>query len=85
MVYYNDGRNPVTHRAMHGSRHASSRSSPTYPSCSNSRLTRGGIGAGKFDVGVGGGSSVAAGAGAGGVATGAGDTVAAGTDCGMGT
>ena len=57
----------------------------THPSCSNSRLTRGGIGAGEFDVGVGGGGSVAAGAGAGGVATGAADGAAAGTDCGMGT
>ena len=49
----------------------------TYPSCSSSRLTRGGIGAGEFDVGVGGGGSAAAGAGAGGVAT--------GIDCGIGT
>ena len=57
----------------------------TYPSYSNSRLTRGGIGAGEFDVGVGGGGSVAAGAGAGGVATGAGDGAATDTDCGMGT
>ena len=56
-----------------------------YPSYSNSRLTRGGIGAGEFDVGVGGGSSVSACAGAGGVATGAGDGAATGTDCGMGT
>ena len=57
----------------------------TYPSCSNSRLTRGGIGAGEFDVHVGGGGSVAAGAGADGVAAGAGDDAATGTDCGMGT
>ena len=57
----------------------------TYPSYSNLRLTRGGIGAGEFDVGVGGGGSVAAGARAGGVATDAGDGVATGTDCGMGT
>ena len=56
-----------------------------YPSCSNSRLTRGEIGAGEFDVGIGGGGSVSAGAGAGGVATGAGDGAATGTDCGMGT
>ena len=57
----------------------------TYPSYSNSRLTHGGIGAGEFDVGVGGGGSVSAGARAGGVATGAGDGAAMGTDCGMGT
>ena len=56
-----------------------------YPSCSNSRLTRGGIEAGEFDVRVGGGGSVAAGAGAGGVATGAGDGAVTGKDCGMGT
>ena len=55
----------------------------TYLSCSNLQLTRGGIGAGEFDVRIGG--SVAAGAGAGGVATGAGDGAATGTDCGMGT
>ena len=76
------------------SRHASrnARVSPrvlpsisTYPSCSNSRLTRGGIGAGGVDVGVGGGGSIATGAGAGGVATGAGDRAATGSDCGMGT
>ena len=57
----------------------------TYPSCSNSRLMRRGIGAREFDVRAGGGGSVAAGAGAGGVATGAGDGAATGTDCGMGT
>ena len=56
-----------------------------YPSCSTSRLTRGGIGAREFDVRVGGGGSVAAGAGAGRVATGAGDGATTGTDCGMGT
>ena len=57
----------------------------TYPSYFNLRLTRGGIGAGEFDVGVGGDGSVSAGAGAGGVATGAGDGAATGTDCGMET
>ena len=57
----------------------------TYPSYSIPRLTRGGIGAEKFDVGVGGGSRVSAGAGAGGVAKGAGHGAATGTDCGMGT
>ena len=46
---------------------------------------RGGIGAGEFDVRVGGDGSVAAGAGAGGVATGAGDGAATGTECGMET
>ena len=46
---------------------------------------RGGIGAGEFDVRVGGGGSVAAGAEAGGVETGAGDGAATGTDYGMGT
>ena len=56
-----------------------------YPSYSNSRLTRGGIGAGEFDVGVGGGDSVAAGVGAGEVAKGAGYGAATGTDCGMWT
>ena len=57
----------------------------TYPSYSNSRLTRGGMGAWKFDIGVGGGGGIAAGSGAGGAATGAGDGAATGTDCGMGT
>ena len=57
----------------------------TYPSFFNSRPTRGGIGAGEFDVGVGGGGSVSDSAGAGGVATCAGDGAATGTDCGMGT
>ena len=85
MVYHDDGRNPVTHRALPGSRHASSPGISTYPSCSNSRLRRGGIGAGEFDVRVGGGGSVAVGAGAGGVATGAGDGAATGTDCDTGT
>ena len=55
----------------------------TYPSYSNSRLTRGGIGAGEFNVGVGGGGSVFTGTRAGGV--GAGDGAATGTDCGTGT
>ena len=36
----------------------------TYPSCANSRLTRGGIGAGEFVIGVGVGGIVAAGVGA---------------------
>ena len=54
-------------------------------SCSNSRLRRGGIGAGEFDIGTGGGGSVSAGAEAGEVATGAGDGAATGADCGMGT
>ena len=84
MVYHGDGRIPVVHRAMHGCRHAFPGIS-TYPSCSTSRLTRGGIGAREFDVGVGGGGNIVAGAGAGGVATGAGDDAATGTDCGMGT
>ena len=57
----------------------------TYPSYSNSRLTRGGIGAGEFAIGVGGGGSVSADAEAGGVAKGEGDGAAMGTDCGMGT
>ena len=57
----------------------------TYLSYSNSRLTRGGIRAREFDIGVGGGGSVSAGAGAGGVVTGAGDGAATGTDCGIGT
>ena len=56
-----------------------------YPSYSNSRLTRGGIGAGQFDVGVGGGGSVSASAKSGGVVTGAEDDVATGTDGDMGT
>ena len=56
-----------------------------YPSYSNSRLTRGGIGAGEFDVGVGGGGSVSASAESGGVVTGAEDDAATGTDCDMGT
>ena len=57
----------------------------TYPSYSNSWLTRVGIGAGEFGVDVGGGGSVSAGTGAGGAATGAGDGAATGTGCGMGT
>ena len=57
----------------------------TYPLYSNSRLTRGGIGAGEFAIGVGGGGSVSADAEAGNVATGEGDGAAIGTDCGMGT
>ena len=57
----------------------------TYPSYSNLRLTRGGIGAGEFAIGVGDGGSVSADAEAGGVATGEGDGAAMGTDCGMGT
>ena len=57
----------------------------TYPSHFNSRLTRGGIVAGEFDIVVGGGGSVAAGTGAGGAATGAEDGEVTGTDCGMGT
>ena len=57
----------------------------TYPFYSNSRITRGRIGAREFDFDVGGGGSVAAGAGAGEVATGAEDGAATGTDCGMGT
>ena len=56
-----------------------------YPSYSNSRLTRGGIGAGDIDVGVGGGGSVSASAKSGGVVTGAEDDAATGTDCDMGT
>ena len=56
-----------------------------YPSYSNSRLTRGGIGAGEFDVGVGGGGSVSASAKSGGVVTGAEDDAATGTDCDIGT
>ena len=56
-----------------------------YPSYSNSRLTRGGIGDGEFDICVGGGGSVAAVAGTEGAATGAENGVATGTDCGMGT
>ena len=54
----------------------------TYSSYSNSRLMRGGIGAGEF---VGGGGSVSSVAGASGVATGARDGAATGTDYGMGT
>ena len=57
----------------------------TYLSYSNSWLPRGGIGAGEFAIGVGGGDSVSADAGAGGVVTGEGDGAATGTDCGMGT
>ena len=84
MVNHGDGRIPAMHRAMHGSRYASSLASPRIPR-SYSRLTRGGIGARDFDVGVGGGGSIAAGADAGEVATGAGDGAATGTYCGMGT
>ena len=36
----------------------------TYPSCANSRLTRGSIRAGEFDIGLGGGGIVDAGVGA---------------------
>ena len=43
----------------------------TYPSCASSRLARGGIGAGEFVIGVGGGGIVDAGVGAG-VGTGVG-------------
>ena len=57
----------------------------TYLSYSNSWLPRGGIGAGEFAIGVGGGDSVSADAGAGGVVTGEGDGAATGTDCGMET
>ena len=57
----------------------------TYPSYSNSRLTRGGIGAREFDIGVGDGVSVAADAGTEGTATGAEDGAATATCCGMGT
>ena len=57
----------------------------TYPSYTISWLTREGIGAGEFDVGVRGSGSVSISARAGGVATGAGDGAATGTDCGMGT
>ena len=56
-----------------------------YRSYTISWLTRGGIGAGEFDVGVRGGGSVSVSTGAGGVATGAGDGAATGTACGMGT
>ena len=54
-----------------------------YPLCSNSRLTRGGIGVRGFDIGSCG--DIAAGAGDVGPATGIGDGVATGTDFGMGT
>ena len=74
MVDHGDGRIPAIHRAVHRSRQASSRIS-THPSCANSRLMRGGIGAGEFDIGVGGTGVVDAGVGAGagmGVGVGAG-------------
>ena len=57
----------------------------TYPSYSNSRLTRGRVGAGEFDIYVGCDGSVAANAGAGGAATDVGDGAAMGTGCSMGT
>ena len=49
----------------------------TYPSCANSRLTRGGIGAGEFDIYIGGGGVGDAGVGAG-SGTGIGDRAGAG-------
>ena len=58
----------------------------TYPSCANSRLTRGGIGSGEFDIDVGGVGVVDAGVGAGactGVGVGA-DAGAGGTGAGAG-
>ena len=57
----------------------------TFSSHSISRLTRGGIGAGAFDIGVGSGSGSAVSAGADGTAKSAGDGLATGTDCGIGT
>ena len=67
------------HRAVYGSRQASSQAS----SCISHVLTRGRIAARVFNTDVGGG--LATGAGAGGAATGAGDGAATGTDFVMGT